>query len=197
MEVRRICQWYEKPFIAQKTTTLYCSHHCANLGYKERMRERRRQLKQAQELLQIHPAAEGQDYFTFSQAAQLMGVTRQYIYKLVKENKLRASRISGKKSMIRRADIELMLKTKPYERIRPKDDFDITEFYTAEQVPNATKSASNEYGTIAVRTTYPKCASASSTITARSILMRPLPNMTWTMTSRNGTRPKKYRRNTA
>lgn len=98
------------------------------------MRERRWQLKQAQELLQIHPAAEGQDYFTFSQAARLMGVTRQYIYKLVKENKLRASRISGKKSMIHRADIELMLKTKPYERIRPKDDFDITEFYTAEQV---------------------------------------------------------------
>ena len=63
-----------------------------------------------------------------------MGVTRQYIYKLVKENKLRASRISGKKSMIRRADIELMLKTKPCERIRPKDDFDITEYYTAEQV---------------------------------------------------------------
>ncbi len=197
MEVRRICQWCGKPFIAQKTTTLYCSHHCANLGYKKRMRERRRQLKQAQELLQIHPAAEGQDYFTFSQAAQLMGVTRQYIYKLVKENKLRASRISGKKSMIRRADIELMLKTKPYERIRLKDDFDITEFYTAEQVADVTKSAPNGYGTIVVRTTYPKCASASSTITARNILMRPLPNMTWTMTLRNGTHPKKYRKNTA
>lgn len=27
------------------TTTLYCSHHCANLSYKERMRERRRQPK--------------------------------------------------------------------------------------------------------------------------------------------------------
>lgn len=63
-----------------------------------------------------------------------MGVTRQYIYKLVKENKLRASRISPKKSIIRRTDIELMLKTKPYERIIPKDDFDITEYYTAEQI---------------------------------------------------------------
>ena len=46
------------------------------------MRERRRQLKQAQELLQIHPAAEGQDYFTFSQAARLMGVTQIYYSKL-------------------------------------------------------------------------------------------------------------------
>ena len=38
---------------------------------------------------------EKQEYFTFSQAARLMGVSRQYIYKLVKEDKLRASRRRG------------------------------------------------------------------------------------------------------
>ena len=134
MQVRKICQWCGKPFIAQKTTTCYCSHQCSNLGYKERIRERRRQLKRAQELLQPRQAAEGQDFFSFAQAAKLMGVTRQYIYKLVKESKLRASRLSGKKSLIRRADIELMMKTKPYERIMPKEDFDITEYYTAEEM---------------------------------------------------------------
>ena len=26
MEVKRICKWCGKPFIAQKTTTNYCSH---------------------------------------------------------------------------------------------------------------------------------------------------------------------------
>lgn len=134
MEVRKICQWCGKPFIAQKTTTCYCSHQCSNLGYKERIRERKRQLKRSQELLQPRQAAEGQDFFSFAQAAKLMGVTRQYIYKLVKESKLRASRISGKKSLIRRVDIELMMKTKPYERVVPKEDFDITEYYTAEEI---------------------------------------------------------------
>ena len=134
MEVRKICQWCGKPFIAKKTTTCYCSHQCSNLGYKERIRERKRELKKMQELLQPKQASEGQDFFSFAQAAKLMGVTRQYIYKLVKENKLRASRVSGKKSLIRRADIELMLKTKPYESIKPKDDVDITEYYTAEQI---------------------------------------------------------------
>ncbi len=134
MEVRKICQWCGKPFIAKKTTTCYCCHRCSSLGYKERIRERKRQLRQSQELLQPKPAAEGQDFFSFAQAAKLMGVTRQYIYKLVKESKLRASRISEKKSIIRRADIELMLKTKPYERIMPKDEFDIAEYYTAEQI---------------------------------------------------------------
>ena len=134
MEVRKICQWCGKPFIAQKTTTCYCSHQCSNLGYKERIRERKRQLKRSQELLQPRQAAEGQDFFSFAQAAKLMGVTRQYIYKLVKESKLRASRISGKKSLIRRADIELMMKTKPYERVVPKEDFDISEYCTAEEI---------------------------------------------------------------
>lgn len=134
MEVRRICQWCGKPFIAQKTTTRFCSPECAKRGYKHRIKERKMELRHAQEMHELRQNLERQDYFTFSQTARLMGVSRQYIYKLVKEDKLRASRISNKMSFIRRTDIELMLKTKPYERIRPKDDFDITEYYTAEQV---------------------------------------------------------------
>ena len=120
MEVKRICQWCGKPFIAKKTTTNYCSHQCASQGYKHRMRERRLELRELQDLIEVKSKLDHQDYFTFAQAAQLMGVSRQYIYKLVKEEKLRASRISARMSIIRRADIELMLKTRPYERRRVK-----------------------------------------------------------------------------
>jgi excisionase family DNA binding protein len=98
------------------------------------MRERRLELRELQDLIEVKSKLDHQDYFTFAQAAQLMGVSRQYIYKLVKEDKLRASRISARMSIIRRADIELMLKTRPYERRRVKDDLDITEYYTAEQI---------------------------------------------------------------
>ena len=134
MEVRRICQWCGKPFIAQKTTTRFCSPECAKRGYKHRIKERKMELRHAQEMHELRQNLERQDYFTFSQAARLMGVSRQYIYKLVKEDKLRASRISNKMSFIRRTDIELMLKSKPYERITTKEEFDIAEYYTAEQV---------------------------------------------------------------
>lgn len=92
------------------------------------------ELRHMQEMLELRSSLEKQEYFTFSQAARLMGVSRQYIYKLVKEEKLRASRLSGKMSLIRRADIELMLKSKPYERMVPKEDFKITEYYTAEEI---------------------------------------------------------------
>lgn len=53
MEVKRICQWCGKPFIAQKTTTNYCSPQCSKRGYKHRMKERRMELIQSQELLEV------------------------------------------------------------------------------------------------------------------------------------------------
>ena len=134
MEVKRICQWCGKPFMAKKTTTNYCSPQCSKRGYKHRMKERRMEMREFQEMLEVKNKLESQEYFTFSQAARLMGVSRQYVYKLVKEDKLRASRLSSRMSLIRRADIELMLKTKPYEVLRPKDEFDVTEYYTAEQI---------------------------------------------------------------
>ena len=115
-----ICQWCGKPFIAKKTTTNYCSHQCASQGYKHRMRERRLELRELQDLIEVKSKLDHQDYFTFAQAAQLMGVSRQYIYKLVKEEKLRASRISARMSIIRRADIELMLKTREKYKVSQK-----------------------------------------------------------------------------
>ncbi len=99
------------------------------------------ELIQSQELLEVKKMLENQEYFTFSQAAKLMGVSRQYIYKLVKEDKLRASRISSRMSFIRRADIELLLKSKPYERVMSKVEFDIAEYYTAEEIAQKYKVA--------------------------------------------------------
>mgnify|MGYP000694697970 CR=1 FL=1 len=47
------------------------------------------ELRHIQEMQELRSCLEKQEYFTFSQAARLMGVSRQYIYKLVKEDKLR------------------------------------------------------------------------------------------------------------
>ena len=48
-----------------------------------------------------------------------MGCTRQYVYKLVNEGKLTASRISSRMAFIRKADIERMLAGNPYHRVLP------------------------------------------------------------------------------
>lgn len=65
MEVKRICQWCGKPFIAKKTTTNYCCHQCASQGYKHRMRERRLELRELQDLIEVKSKLDHQDYFYF------------------------------------------------------------------------------------------------------------------------------------
>ena len=53
MEVKKICQWCGKPFMAKKTTTNYCSPQCSKRGYKHRMKERRMELREIQEMLEL------------------------------------------------------------------------------------------------------------------------------------------------
>ena len=53
MEVKRICQWCGKPFMAKKTTTNYCSPQCSKRGYKHRMKERRMEMREFQEVLEV------------------------------------------------------------------------------------------------------------------------------------------------
>ena len=48
-----------------------------------------------------------------------MGCSRQYVYKLVNEGKLPASRISSRMAFVRKADIEKMLAGNPYHRVLP------------------------------------------------------------------------------
>ena len=62
---------------------------------------------------------QNQEYLTFAKAAILMGCSRQYVYKLVNEGKLTASRISSRMAFIRKADIEKMLAGNPYHRVLP------------------------------------------------------------------------------
>ncbi len=179
MEVKRICQWCGKPFIAQKTTTCYCSPQCSKRGYKHRIKERKMELRHMQEMQELRSSLEKQEYFTFSQAARLMGVSRQYIYKLVKEDKLRASRLSGRMALVRRTDIELMLKSKPYERLVAKTISTSPSITLPKRLPKNIRSTPNGCGLIHGSTKSRKCASASSTITARNISMLLLPNTRW------------------
>lgn len=39
IEIKRICAWCGKEFIAYKTTTNCCSHKCGNALYKKRKRD--------------------------------------------------------------------------------------------------------------------------------------------------------------
>ena len=104
-----------KEFTCNSGSQRYCSEHCAEAAKIQRKKRQQDFLKAVQPVIDIV----SQEYLSFSKAAILMGCSRQYVYKLVNEGKLPASRISSRMAFIRKADIEKMLAGNPYHRVLP------------------------------------------------------------------------------
>ena len=115
MRKTRKCAFCGKEFTCNSGSQRYCSEHCAEEAKAQRKKKQQDFLKAVQPVIDIA----SQEYLTFSKAAILMGCSRQYVYKLVNEGKLPASRISSRMAFIRKADIEKMLAGNPYHRVLP------------------------------------------------------------------------------
>ena len=115
MRKTRKCAFCGKEFTCNSGSQRYCSEHCAEAAKTQRKKRQQDFLKAVQPVIDIA----SQEYLTFSKAAILMGCSRQYVYKLVNEGKLPASRISSRMAFIRKADIEKMLAGNPYHRVLP------------------------------------------------------------------------------
>ena len=115
MRKTRKCTFCGKEFICNSGLQRYCSEQCAEAAKAQRKKRQQDFLKAVQPVIDIA----SQEYLTFSKAAILMGCSRQYVYKLVNEGKLPASRISSRMAFVRKADIEKMLAGNPYHRVLP------------------------------------------------------------------------------
>ena len=115
MPKTRKCAYCGKVFTTNSGMQKYCSEECAEQA-KETKKKRQRDFLQA-----VEPVMEfqQQEYLTFSKAAILLGCTRQYIYKLVEQGKLPASRLSSRMALVRKSDIEKMFAANPYNRVLP------------------------------------------------------------------------------
>ncbi|MBR5118674.1 MAG: helix-turn-helix domain-containing protein [Muribaculaceae bacterium] len=113
MRKTRKCAFCGREFTCNSGSQRYCSEHCAEAAKAQRKKKQQDFLRAVQPVIDIA----SQEYLTFSKVAILMGCSRQYVYKLVNEGKLPASRISSRMSFIRKADIEKMLAGNPYHRV--------------------------------------------------------------------------------
>ena len=97
MRKTRKCAFCGKEFTCNSGSQKYCSEHCAEAAKAQRKKKQQDFIKAVEPDIDIA----SQEYLTFSKAAILMGCTRQYVYKLVNEGKLAASRISSRMAFIR------------------------------------------------------------------------------------------------
>ena len=115
MNVTRKCAHCGKEFTPQSGCQKYCCEQCADT-IKQNKKKQKREMFKAIEPMAM---AQCQEYLTFAKAAILMGCSRQYVYKLVGQGRLKASRLSRRMSLIKKSDIEELLDASPYERVLP------------------------------------------------------------------------------
>lgn len=105
MKTTRKCAFCGKEFVVRSGMQKYCSEQCQTKAKEARKKKQRDFINAVEPVIDVQSL----EYLTFSKAAIPMGCSRQYIYKLVNEGKLAASRISSRMAFIRKADIEQML----------------------------------------------------------------------------------------
>lgn len=115
MKTIRKCKFCGKEFVAKNGMQKFCCEECQTMAEKARKKRQQDFMNAVEPVIDL----QRQEYLTFAKAALLMGCSRQYVYKLVNEGKLAASRISSRMAFIRKADIEKMLAGNPYHRVLP------------------------------------------------------------------------------
>ena len=113
-EVRK-CKYCGKEFVPRSGMQKYCCEECQTKAKEARKKRQQEFINAVEPVIGL----QNQEYLTFAKAAILMGCSRQYVYKLVNEGKLAASRISSRMAFVRKADIEKMLAGNPYHRVLP------------------------------------------------------------------------------
>ena len=100
IDIQKKCEWCGVIFTAHKTSTAYCSHRCANLAYKERVRKKRVQEFQLKFDEEAKPHSE-KEFLTPTEVSAFLGVGRTSIYRYIRYGKIKAVRFDGK-TLIRR-----------------------------------------------------------------------------------------------
>lgn len=102
MNRSRICVLCGKEFTPQFGSQKYCCEQCADTAKQNKKKQKREMFKAIEPMAMV----QCQEYLTFANAAILMGCSRQYVYKLVGQGWLKASRLSQRMSLIKKSDIE-------------------------------------------------------------------------------------------
>ena len=75
-------------------------------------------------------AIKEKDYLTVAETAQVLGMTRQGVYKLIYRGDLVAAKLSSRLTLIKRDSIDKMLDGSPYKKRESNETKTINEFYT-------------------------------------------------------------------
>lgn len=132
----KICEECGKPFTTGMATTRYCSERCSKLAYKHKKRDERLagttlEVREKQRLALLD-----KDFLTLTDAARLMQMSRNTLYKVIKTNDIQLKRFTDRTVRIARADLDKASegRTTGINTPAPKLTDDLGKWMTREQV---------------------------------------------------------------
>ena len=115
MSIPKTCSYCGKAYIAKTTMTRYCSLKCNSRHYKQKVKEDKIQLSllQQQQIMQNLQSPQtinlnslsSKNYLCIQDAADLIGVSRWTINRMIKRGELQIQKF-GRKKIIQRSQID-------------------------------------------------------------------------------------------
>lgn len=146
-EIKRTCEICGNTFIAKTITSRYCSRYCTNVAYKQRKKlklEKERKEKIAEAI------PEDQVFITVPQALSLYSVSRNTLYKYIREGHISSINFGQRLTRINRKELEELfsLKINPQPKsqkklysLEPEDCYTIGEIAKKYHIHEDTVSA--------------------------------------------------------
>lgn len=106
MKIERICQYCNSVFVAQKTTTKYCSLKCGSRAYKSNVKALRIELSNKETQAIKNSDLNTKEFLSVVDAARLLGVSRRVIYAMISRGELITNNLNQRLTRIRRAEID-------------------------------------------------------------------------------------------
>lgn len=163
MKVNRICEFCSEHFVAQKTTTRYCSDNCAKRAYKKRIRDQKVASAESQYLSKLKGfdilEIQKKDYLTIRETMFLLNVSRMTLHRMIKDGRL--TKLEGLKAVrLRKTDIDKLFDLK-VSKTQENDDcrlpyFSDDNYYTISQVIDKFGVTGSSFDVICKRNKIPK-----------------------------------------
>lgn len=100
IQITRKCINCKKNFIAKKTTTRYCSHHCNQIHYKKQQTKD----KIATASRNISIPKNDRTWLTIPESASMLGISERTIFRLIAKNEIQPLKI-GRRVIIPKTEI--------------------------------------------------------------------------------------------
>lgn len=109
IQIRKVCQYCGRSFLAHTTMTRFCSHLCAQRNYKMQKREARlaKTSPNSKPFVSKSPTNLEREYLSCDAVARMMGLHRTTVYRYCVTGQLNCIKMN-RKIFIRKSDLELL-----------------------------------------------------------------------------------------